>query len=402
MTNIRRWFTVALALCLVLTLTAPIAGAADSGTLTITSGEVAAGQSVTLTIKVEDNPGMAACLVYIYYDTDVFTADPGEDMDAAGPFGSAGMFLGNSIDIARKNGRYDGDPADEGLLGVWFNSSGVNTTKDGDLMTVTLHAKSGVKAGEYPIKLGYSQDDTCTDQGKAVVFKTVAGKVAVTGGESTGDAPATPDQPTNPTTPPATTEPDGPAPVQFIDIAGHWAEASILDAANRKLINGYPEGTYLPEKTMTRAEFVTVLWRAMGEPAAAKSASFTDLEPGQTWYHAAVAWAEESKAVNGKGNGKFDPNGTISRQEVVTILHRLAGTPIGMEAMLTTVYDSQYPDSPQVAAWAKSALYWSIYQSIYCGTQSMDVGQTLEPTSAASRAQIAVMMTRYLNEKTEG
>jgi hypothetical protein len=103
--------------------------------------------------------------------------------------------------------------------------------------------------------------------------------------------------------------------------------------------------------------------------------------------------------VNGVGGDRFDPDGPVSREQLVTILHRLAGTPSGMETMLTGAYDSQYPDSGTVSDWAKAALYWSIYSDIYCGQTSPAVGQTLAPAVAADRAQIAVMMVRYLDRE---
>ena len=133
----------------------------------------------------------------------------------------------------------------------------------------------------------------------------------------------------------------------------------------------------------------------MGEPKPVGKASFTDLT--QDWYKDAVAWAEQNKVVNGMGEGKFEPNGQVTREQLVTILHRMAGTPSGMELMFTSVYDEQYQDSSQIGSWAKSAMYWSIYNKILCGTNAVELGSRLYPKQPANRAQIAVMMTRYLN-----
>jgi hypothetical protein len=181
--------------------------------------------------------------------------------------------------------------------------------------------------------------------------------------------------------------------VLFSDVSGNWAESYIAKAASLGLVEGY-NGQYRPNDSMTRAELVTILWRASGCPAPTTESSFTDLT--QTWYLDAVAWAEETGVINGVGHDRFSPSGEVTREQLVTILHRLAGTPTGMEALLTGVYDSQYSDSSEVSTWAKAALYWSIYSEIYCGETSTSVGQTLAPAAAASRAQIAVMMVRYL------
>jgi hypothetical protein len=183
--------------------------------------------------------------------------------------------------------------------------------------------------------------------------------------------------------------------VLFSDVSGNWAESYIAKAASLGLVEGY-NGQYRPNDSMTRAELVTILWRASGCPAPTTESSFTDLT--QTWYLDAVAWAEETGVINGVGHDRFSPSGEVTREQLVTILHRLAGTPTGMEALLTGVYDSQYSDSGDVSSWAKEALYWSVYSEIYCGEASTSVGQTLAPAAAASRAQIAVMMVRYLEK----
>jgi hypothetical protein len=67
-----------------------------------------------------------------------------------------------------------------------------------------------------------------------------------------------------------------------------------------------------------------------------------------------------------------------------------------MEAMLTAIYDSQYPDSGEIGDWAKGALYWAVYNDIYCGQSQTDVEDSLAPGKAATRAQVAVMMVNYL------
>ena len=69
-----------------------------------------------------------------------------------------------------------------------------------------------------------------------------------------------------------------------------------------------------------------------------------------------------------------------------------------MESVLTTIYDGQYRDSGQVSEWAKPALYWSVYQGILCGTESLNLNDILSPKSPASRAQIAVMLVRSDSE----
>lgn len=184
--------------------------------------------------------------------------------------------------------------------------------------------------------------------------------------------------------------------VSFTDVTGHWAENYIVQAGERLLVQGY-NGLYRPDDSMTRAELVTILWRAMGEPEPKGEASFTDLT--QDWYKKAVAWAEETSVVNGTAPGKFTPDGNVSREQVATILFRMAGSTSGMEAMFTSIYDQQLTDSKDIAAYAKAAVYWCIFNTVYCGEASDNVNDTLvvAPKADATRGQIAVMIVRYLD-----
>lgn len=179
----------------------------------------------------------------------------------------------------------------------------------------------------------------------------------------------------------------------FTDVSGHWAESYITQAADRQLIQGY-DGKYNPDDPMTRSQLVTILWRAVGSPEPKGAATFTDLT--QDWYKKPVAWAQENGVMKGTATDKFSPEGLVTREQLVTVLHRLAGSP--MDALLfTQFYEWQYPDSVQISDYAKQALYWSIYKEVYCGKSGLSVGKTLDPKEPASRGQIAVMIIRYLD-----
>lgn len=361
--------------------------AAAAPELSISSGSAKPGESVLLKVSIKDNPGIATTTVYIYYDTDTFTVDPDKDISAAGAFASSGDVIGNTIALAKENGRYGGKAGKDGVLALWYNGSGMGTDGDGTMLTVRLHVKDDAANGDYTIQIDAPSDETVDNDLKKLSVKTTGGTVTVTGG-TTEKQPEDDDR--------TETQPDSglDQPVEFTDVSGSWAEAYIKEAAELRLIEGYM-GLYRPNDTMTRAEFVTILWRAMGRPQPEGKASFTDLT--QDWYKDAVAWAEENAVVNGIGEGKFGPNGDVTREQLVTILHRLAGTPMGMELMFTGIYDDQYTDSGSIGDWAKNALYWSIYKGIYCGVGSEDIGTALYPKSPADRAQIAVMIVRYLD-----
>ena len=181
--------------------------------------------------------------------------------------------------------------------------------------------------------------------------------------------------------------------VAFTDVSGHWAQDYIGDAAQRQLAKGY-NGLYRPDDSMTRAEMVTMLWRAMGEPKPTKA----DLT--QDWYKDAVAWAEEQNVVNGIGNGKFGPDGNVTREQLAAILHRLAGGAVTMEVMLlSSIYDDFFTDVDKVSDYAKNSVYWCVAYEVYCGVTAENTGKTLAPKADATRGQIAVMLVRFLDRE---
>ena len=95
----------------------------------------------------------------------------------------------------------------------------------------------------------------------------------------------------------------------WFENAQNWAKAKgISDGAN-------------PNGTINRAQMVTMLWRAMGQPAAASGASFADV-PADSYYAQAVAWAIENGITAGVGGGRFDPNSTCTRGQIATFLYR--------------------------------------------------------------------------------
>ncbi len=177
----------------------------------------------------------------------------------------------------------------------------------------------------------------------------------------------------------------------FPDIAGHWGEQYIIQAAAFGLFNGFEDGSFRPDGTVTRGQYVTVLWRMAGKPMPTSPPPFADVEPDE-WYADAVAWAYENGLINGRTETVFDPNGSISRQEAMKILFAYAGGVSGMESLFTSIYDSQFPDSGEIADWARPAMYWAIYHEIVSGS---DVG--LEPRAYTTRAQLSKILINYMN-----
>ena len=150
------------------------------------------------------------------------------------------------------------------------------------------------------------------------------------------------------------------------------------------IFKGTGETIFEPETVMNRAMLVTVLWRMEGEPAAESPAAFADVEPDE-WYSAAVAWAAENGSANGYSPEAFGPKDDLTREQILTILHRWAGLP------------EPPADGPVLPAetgagdWALAALQWAAAAQVY-----VDAGEGYPaPQEPMTRADVADALMRY-------
>lgn len=179
----------------------------------------------------------------------------------------------------------------------------------------------------------------------------------------------------------------------FRDVtSAHWAFDSVERAAELGLVTGYSDGTFRPDTHVTRAQFVLMLWRMCGKPAAAKAASFADASAD--WYQDALSWAVEKGYVNGLSDTRFGPDAPITRQQAMAILFRLNGGQSGTELTLTGIYEQTFADSTTIASWAKDATWWAVYHELVSGVG----GSRIAPEANASRAQIAAILLRYADQ----
>ncbi|MEL7207705.1 MAG: S-layer homology domain-containing protein, partial [Actinomycetota bacterium] len=108
----------------------------------------------------------------------------------------------------------------------------------------------------------------------------------------------------------------------FDDVhAGHWAGVAIGWAADSGVVSGYPDGSFRPEDPVTRAQFVRMLWVASGSPEPAGASPYPDTP---AWSADAISWAAEHGIVRGYPDGSFRPNDPISRAAASRMLHQHA------------------------------------------------------------------------------
>ena len=169
-----------------------------------------------------------------------------------------------------------------------------------------------------------------------------------------------------------------------------WAHKGIDYCLRVGVIDGLPGARLDPTGTTTRAQFVTMLWRLRGEPAAHGATPFTDLT--QDWYRDAVAWAVANGVTDGVAPTKFDPNGTVTREQIATFLYRYAKNVLRQDVSATADL-SGFPDAAQVSAYAVTPMAWANAGQLVCGVGT-DRGDYLQPQADATRAQVATILMR--------
>lgn len=180
---------------------------------------------------------------------------------------------------------------------------------------------------------------------------------------------------------------------QFTDVPGpsNWAHVGIDYAVKNQLFAGMSSTSFGPNVAMTRAMLVTVLWRYAGEPADGSNI-FSDVPDGK-WYTQAIAWAAKNNVVAGMGNGKFNPNGMVTREQMASILYRYAkslGIDVSARADL-----SGFADSGKVSGWARESVQWAVAVGIVSGSPSGGKNY-LQPQGNATRAQVASILMRFI------
>ena len=150
----------------------------------------------------------------------------------------------------------------------------------------------------------------------------------------------------------------------------------------RGVMNGTGGGLFSPDLTLDRAQLVTMLWRAAGEPSA-YGAPFADVA-GNMWYTTAVAWAAENGIVKGYDNGLFGTNDPITTEQLAAILYRYAGEP---EAPVMPLPEG-------VSGWAEDAAAWALEQDLLPALANGDTA----PGAGATRGEAACALARMIKE----
>ena len=181
-------------------------------------------------------------------------------------------------------------------------------------------------------------------------------------------------------------------PADFNDVSEDaWYKGAVDYAVASGLMNGTGNKRFEPESPMTRAMLVTVLWRYAGEPAEGENI-FSDVEDSE-WYAKAVAWAAENGIVGGVGNGRFEPEGEITREQMAAILYRYCNS----EGIDTSKREAltAFPDGDKTSAYAQDAISWAVAEGLIAGSK-VNGKLWLAPQGNATRAQVATILMRFI------
>ena len=264
---------------------------------------------------------------------------------------------------------------------------------------VTWSVSGGVSAGTSISADGLltvAADETATS---LTVTATASGDSSIYGTATvTVTPPSTPDEPDVPvwpvfpggsTGPDETEEPEDEG-LPFIDVhEGDWFYENVGYVYENGLMNGVSETLFEPNGTVTRGMIVTILHRLEGEPESDYDMPFTDVAE-QQWYARAVRWAAGEGIVTGVSATEFAPDDHITREQFAAILWRYAqskGYDVSASADLTG-----FLDYGQISEYALPALQWAVGAGVMSGRGD----GILAPQGTATRAEAAAMLMRFV------
>lgn len=173
----------------------------------------------------------------------------------------------------------------------------------------------------------------------------------------------------------------------FGDVTGdEWYAAAAEELCEKGIITGVEGGLFAPDRPVTRATVVTVLWRLEGSPEATVSDPFPDVE---AWYATAAAWAKGKGIAVGDETGAFRGSEPVTREQLAVFFSRYAAY---RQEPLAQGLLGIYADAGEVSSWAREAMGHAVGAGLLQG----DEAGRLDPKGTASRAALAVVLQRLL------
>ncbi|NQX67245.1 discoidin domain-containing protein [Paenibacillus alba] len=176
----------------------------------------------------------------------------------------------------------------------------------------------------------------------------------------------------------------------FDDMVGHWAQKDVENLASKMVIDGTTDRTYTPEMQVTRAQFAALLVRGLGLPTETTPSVFTDVAATQ-WYASEVGTATKYGLVQGVGEGRFNPDELITREQMVVMMMKAVHLVQG-ESKPGAVANTRFADQDQLSDYARSAVAEATSKGLVHGKTET----TFAPQDAATRAEAAVLIKQAM------
>ncbi|MGG1556263.1 S-layer homology domain-containing protein [Paenibacillus ferrarius] len=183
-------------------------------------------------------------------------------------------------------------------------------------------------------------------------------------------------------------------PLEFSDVAKHWAKDAVNNMGSRMIIEGADNGLFNPDLDITRAEFAAILVRGLGLKLDGGTAPFSDVK-AQEWYSSAVSTAYGYSLIAGFEDGTFRPNDRVTREQamvMITQAMRITGLTSKTRDAITAL--NPYADAEQLSSWARD----SVADSIQAGLVSGRSSDHLAPKDYITRAEVAAIVQRLLQK----
>ena len=176
--------------------------------------------------------------------------------------------------------------------------------------------------------------------------------------------------------------------VEYTDIdVTEWYHDYVDYAITHDLMDGFGDGVFAPEKTVTRAQMAGILWNLEGQPVVNYLMTFTDVPDGK-WYTEAIRWAASEGIISGYGDNTFKPEDIITREQMAAMLYFYEEYKNGdhaVDAELT------FTDSGEVSSWANEAVVWCVGKDLIHGKGD----NAFDPRGTSIRAQLATLLALY-------
>ncbi|WP_222429929.1 cadherin-like beta sandwich domain-containing protein [Paenibacillus cremeus] len=185
-------------------------------------------------------------------------------------------------------------------------------------------------------------------------------------------------------------------PIEFTDVANHWAKAAVNDMGSRMVIEGTGDGIFSPDRDITRAEFAAIIVRGLGLKLENGATPFSDVKSSD-WYSSAINTAYAYHLISGFEDGTFRPNDKITREQAMVIIAQAMTITKLKDKLASHAAEDilrSFTDAADASSWAVGGIADSAEAGIVTGRE----GARLAPKAFITRAEVAAIVQRLLQK----